>query len=147
MSYCRFGEADIYLFLNVGGGVECCMCSLATRQKFVVVEGKPTRLKVVKKSYIANKLARKRREYVKKVLRPAYLKRKHGYFYIPEQRFYTYDAVFSHLSRHISLGDYIPEHVFECLHYEQKSSVNDLVIPIRRYGDKKRQKIRKRKII
>lgn len=29
MSYCRFGEADIYLYESIYGGFECCMCSLS----------------------------------------------------------------------------------------------------------------------
>lgn len=28
MSYCRFLEADVYVFMHVGGWLECCMCSL-----------------------------------------------------------------------------------------------------------------------
>lgn len=28
MSYCRFGEADVYVFEHVGGFIVCCMCSL-----------------------------------------------------------------------------------------------------------------------
>ena len=146
MSYCRFGEADIYLFLHVGGGIECCMCSLANRQKFVVVEGKPTRLKFAKKSAIAHKLARKRREYVENVLKPSYLKRKYGYFYTPVPRFYTYDAVYSHLSRHISLGDYIPEHVFDRLKKEHATAINDLVPSRRQYGKNKKNLARGKRI-
>ena len=26
MSYCRFGEADVYVFVNAGGWLECCGC-------------------------------------------------------------------------------------------------------------------------
>ena len=32
MSYCRFGEADVYVFASVGGGVECCGCPLQQRE-------------------------------------------------------------------------------------------------------------------
>lgn len=28
MSYCRFGEADVYIFEHVGGFFQCCACSL-----------------------------------------------------------------------------------------------------------------------
>lgn len=28
MSFCRFGEADVYVFLAVSGHLECCGCSL-----------------------------------------------------------------------------------------------------------------------
>lgn len=28
MSYCRFGEGDVYVFLNVGGYLDCCGCIL-----------------------------------------------------------------------------------------------------------------------
>jgi hypothetical protein len=30
MSYCRFGEADAYIYEHVGGWIECCACSLAS---------------------------------------------------------------------------------------------------------------------
>lgn len=33
MSYCRFAEADVYIYASVNGGIECCGCSLE--------EGKP----------------------------------------------------------------------------------------------------------
>lgn len=29
MSYCRFGEADAYIFENINGYFECCLCSIA----------------------------------------------------------------------------------------------------------------------
>jgi hypothetical protein len=29
MSYCRFGEADVYIFEHVGGFWQCCACSLS----------------------------------------------------------------------------------------------------------------------
>lgn len=28
MSYCRFGEADVYVYPSVMGGIECCACRL-----------------------------------------------------------------------------------------------------------------------
>jgi phage replication-related protein YjqB (UPF0714/DUF867 family) len=28
MSYCRFLEADVYVFMHVSGWLECCMCPL-----------------------------------------------------------------------------------------------------------------------
>jgi hypothetical protein len=28
MSYCRFSHADVYVFLAVGGYLECCACRL-----------------------------------------------------------------------------------------------------------------------
>lgn len=30
MSYCRFSEADVYLFESTNGGFECCLCSIAS---------------------------------------------------------------------------------------------------------------------
>lgn len=33
MSYCRFLEADIYLFWSSSGGIECCACLLGRRKK------------------------------------------------------------------------------------------------------------------
>jgi hypothetical protein len=33
MSYCRFIEADVYIFMSVGGWLECCGCSLG-RSRF-----------------------------------------------------------------------------------------------------------------
>ena len=29
MSYCRFLEGDVYVFMSVGGWLECCACTLA----------------------------------------------------------------------------------------------------------------------
>jgi hypothetical protein len=34
MSYARFSEGDVYVFLNVGGTLECCGCSLGDRWDF-----------------------------------------------------------------------------------------------------------------
>ena len=31
MAYCRFSDADIYLYPAVSGGVECCACPLAAK--------------------------------------------------------------------------------------------------------------------
>lgn len=28
MSICRFGEADVYVFYDIAGGITCCACSL-----------------------------------------------------------------------------------------------------------------------
>lgn len=33
MSYCRFGEADAYIYLGVNG-LECCGCIMAPREKY-----------------------------------------------------------------------------------------------------------------
>lgn len=42
MSYCRFGEdSDVYIYAHVGGGFECCACSLAERQKSIFTTGLP----------------------------------------------------------------------------------------------------------
>jgi hypothetical protein len=30
VSYCRFGEADVYIFPHIAGGIECCACPLHT---------------------------------------------------------------------------------------------------------------------
>ena len=37
MSYCRFLEADIYLFWSSSGGIECCACLLGRRKKGALV--------------------------------------------------------------------------------------------------------------
>ena len=29
MSYCRFSEADVYVYAHVDGGVECCGCAIS----------------------------------------------------------------------------------------------------------------------
>lgn len=34
MSYCRFGEADVYIYASVNGGIECCGCSLGEGTAF-----------------------------------------------------------------------------------------------------------------
>jgi hypothetical protein len=42
MSYCRFGEGDVYVFMNVAGWLECCACSLAKTEDSVVFKAKST---------------------------------------------------------------------------------------------------------
>lgn len=32
MSYCRFGEADVYIFEHVGGFWQCCACALLAEE-------------------------------------------------------------------------------------------------------------------
>ncbi len=34
MSYCRFGEGDVYLYEDVAGGYTCCGCRLAGPSHF-----------------------------------------------------------------------------------------------------------------
>lgn len=36
MSYCRFLEGDVYVFMSVGGWLECCACSLSPETSFSV---------------------------------------------------------------------------------------------------------------
>lgn len=33
MSYCRFLDADVYVFMSVGGWLECCGCWLADEEE------------------------------------------------------------------------------------------------------------------
>ncbi len=47
MSYCRFGESDIYLFSHVDGGIECCSCALADKVKSIFTTGAERLLGVV----------------------------------------------------------------------------------------------------
>jgi len=42
MSYCRFGEGDVYVFMNVGGWLECCVCSLAEEEESMFFRVKST---------------------------------------------------------------------------------------------------------
>jgi hypothetical protein len=125
MSYCRFGESDIYLFRSVTGGIECCCCSLSATNKFKLITGK--KIRVEKPSIIKIYLRKnKRKKYgVKKVIK--YMALKRGCLRQREQNFYRYLDVFEHLKRHQLAGDYIPEYVFERLYVEQKSSLNDLI--------------------
>ena len=39
MSYCRFSEGDVYLYPHVGGGFECCGCSLTGKVATVFTKG------------------------------------------------------------------------------------------------------------
>lgn len=34
MSYCRFGEGDVYLYHSSGGGFVCCECSLDSKSRW-----------------------------------------------------------------------------------------------------------------
>lgn len=42
MSYCRFLEADVYVFMHVSGWLECCMCSLVEHQEEISFEAHDT---------------------------------------------------------------------------------------------------------
>ena len=39
MSYCRFSDGDVYLYAHVGGGFECCGCSVSGPVRSVFTEG------------------------------------------------------------------------------------------------------------
>jgi len=39
MSYCRFSDGDVYLYAHVGGGFECCACSIAEPIKSIFTVG------------------------------------------------------------------------------------------------------------
>lgn len=41
MSYCRFGEGDVYLYASVLGGLECCACWLAPTVVSIFTTGRP----------------------------------------------------------------------------------------------------------
>lgn len=42
MSYCRFLEADVYVFMHVGGHLECCACFLGEREPWGSFQAKST---------------------------------------------------------------------------------------------------------
>lgn len=42
MSYCRFGEGDVYVFMSVSGWLECCACSLAKDDESVFFQAHST---------------------------------------------------------------------------------------------------------
>lgn len=100
MSYCRFGEADIYLFADSSGGFTCCACyllpkrfqvALSThhgRKRFWPLARKPTRLKPVARprGWLA------RREQLR-----------------------TRSGVLAHLQVHRAHGDFVPLEVDEQL--------------------------------
>ncbi len=31
MSYCRFGEGDVYMYMHIHGGIRCCGCKLVNQ--------------------------------------------------------------------------------------------------------------------
>lgn len=39
MAYCRFSNADIYLFPSIEGGITCCACRLAALVPTIFTEG------------------------------------------------------------------------------------------------------------
>jgi hypothetical protein len=39
MSYCRFSDADIYLYDDVGGYINCCACSIAPKHNTLFTTG------------------------------------------------------------------------------------------------------------
>jgi len=39
MAYCRFSDADIYLYPSIEGGINCCACRLAPLVRTIFTEG------------------------------------------------------------------------------------------------------------
>jgi hypothetical protein len=42
MSYCRFLEGDVYVFMHVGGHLECCACFLGEMDPWGSFQAKST---------------------------------------------------------------------------------------------------------
>ena len=85
MSYCRFIEADAYIYQDTRYGIYCCYCSLMPLiTKYSSFFGHDV-------SYHEGFVAG-----------------------------YDYDKILDHIQDHRKNGDYIPEHVDQCLENERR---------------------------
>jgi len=107
MSYCRFTNADIYLFQHVYGYISCCACSLAPKVKTIFTKG------------------------FSKGENPFYPEGKSpcqkcggsgcdGCMMAGETCLKTYDEAIDHVKEHIASGDFVPDHVIPRLEFERR---------------------------
>ena len=92
MSYCRFLEGDVYIFLSTSGKLECCGCILQERE-WVDDETRP--------------------------IMKGYLKRIGE---IIQTDFSTTQGMLDHLELHKTKGHHIPKHCIDDLIYDQEEN-------------------------
>lgn len=103
MSYCRFLEADVYVFFSVGDYLDCCGCSLAPACRDHPDEHDQSTVEIDEDAEGLFKLLG--------AVKCATCKGPVGHF---PGAYSTQDMV-DHLRAHQARGDYVPEHVFDDL--------------------------------
>jgi len=99
MSYCRWSDSDIYLFLSTRG-IVCCCCSI-TSQHFVVSSG----IDPVQHWVLRGKM--RRRPWKIKWLVERQRIAKHGGLVHREAIFTTRTAALTHIANHRALGEHV----------------------------------------
>lgn len=122
MSYCRFSDADVYMFRTIRGGIVCQSCLLA-RLKFEVHVGN---------SFLKNKtpglaaldlFLKKKNRPAKQIWLPDIeRKRAYGLLFSKSPEFLIRSAALLHVALHRRNGDYVPLAVDERL----KDEINEL---------------------
>lgn len=103
MSYCRFSEADVYMFLNSNGYIDCCACSLAPLVPTVATKG------CTDHPFFGT-------------LPPCPHCEGEGCEHCmmhDSMQFHTFDDAINHLLAHREAGDYVPDHAIERLREEK----------------------------
>lgn len=100
MSYCRFSEADIYLFDHCRGGIECCACNMGPLIKTIFTTGGKLFGKEIPPCKNCGG------EGCKKCMMH------------DSVQFYTRTEAINHVKKHIAKGDYVPDRVLKALQEE-----------------------------
>lgn len=126
MSYCRWIDSDIYLFLSPQG-IVCCACAL-TNFRFVVSAGADPMQHL-------GLLSRKRlRPWKQKWLIERMRMVKHGGLVLREAIFTTRSKALTHVATHRALGEHVPQDVDVRLREEIESKGDAVRFYPRRTG-------------
>jgi len=105
MSYARFGDnSDVYVFAHVGGGFECCACSIGPMVNTIMTKGRKDHILfgAVKACTKCSGVGCKECQM-------------HGSVNIK-----TRSGMIAHLKKHIKNGDKVPSYAIESLSREIK---------------------------
>ena len=126
MSYCRMGEADIYLF-QTEREITCCMCGI-TPLRVDVRRGNSFNKDLFPGVGELDLIRRKRRCPWKKLWLSEF---EHPKTFLklvrPDPFFRSRTAALAHVQRHRSLGDQVPDYVDERLTDEIRT-IGDIVV-------------------
>ncbi len=124
MSYCRYSDSDIYLFLS-SQGIVCCACSI-TSLRFVVGAG------VDPIQFLSLQRRMRRRPWKKKWLVEQQCMVKHSRLVHREAIFSSRTAALTHIAVHRTFGEHVPQDVDARLREEIESKGDTVRIHPRR---------------
>jgi hypothetical protein len=130
MSYCRFSNADIYLFHHAGGYISCCACSLAPKVKSIFTTG-----------------CKKGESIFKKDIEPCSKCNGEGCdscMISGETMLGSYEDAIQHVKDHIANGDHVPEYVIPRIEHDRRL---DMLMSSSRYRRNKSIRDHKRKLL